>query len=63
MTKDELKDLLVDAGLINDDYTSNTKSTIDNIDITRKDGTKSRVTVWKTANGEITEITERDRLW
>lgn len=63
MTKDELKDLLVDAGLINDDYTSNTKSTIDNIDITRKDGTKSRVTVWKTSNGEITEITERDRLW
>lgn len=59
MTKDELKELLVEAGLINDDYTSNTKSTIDNIDIRRKDGTTSRVTIWKTTNGDITEITER----
>lgn len=63
MTKDELKETLVKAGLINDDYTSNTKSVIDNIDVTRKDGSKSRVTVWKNSNGEILEITERDRLW
>ena len=59
MTKDELKEALIEAGLINEDYTSNTKSTIDNIDIRRKDGTTSRVTIWKTTNGDITEITER----